>query len=117
MFTWPPAGSKPPEAVGAVCLPHPLGPEPLPHLPPKHTHSCVSITSGDFAIVYPTPLSWIATFLLQYFVFSIHFYLLLLVSASGPGRSAAIWSSHPLWLWLSSAQLWPAYTRRTESKQ
>ena len=37
-LTWPLAGSRPSEAVGAVCLLRPLDPEPLPHLPPKYTH-------------------------------------------------------------------------------
>ena len=41
LLTWPPAGSRPPEAVGAVCLLRPLGPEPLPHLPPECTHTLV----------------------------------------------------------------------------
>lgn len=40
VLTWPLAGSRPPGAVEAVCLLRPLGPEPLPHLPPKtHAHT------------------------------------------------------------------------------
>lgn len=41
VLTLPPAGSRPPEAVGAVCLLRPLDPGPLPHPPPKHIHTSI----------------------------------------------------------------------------
>ena len=108
VLTWPLADSRLTEAAGVVCLLPPLGPEPLPRLRPKYIH-----TNGLQSRVARNHV--IAVIVIT----SIHpFYFILLifffrspVSVSGPAHSAEVWSSRPLWLWPSLAQLWPAYTR------
>lgn len=50
MLTLPLAGSRPPEAVGGVCLLRPLGPEPLPHLPPKYIHTSIAFVLNVFVV-------------------------------------------------------------------
>lgn len=44
-----------------------------------------------------------------------YFFLASPVCASAPGNSATIWSSHPLWLPLSSVQSWLVYSRREKT--
>lgn len=52
MLTWPLAGSGLLGAVGAFCLPRPLGPEPQRHLPPKHMQYTHVSEQGCLKLVF-----------------------------------------------------------------